>query len=370
MGETAVGAAELVARTAELVDIPSVSHHERALADHLEAVLGQVAGLDLSRHGDNVVARTHLGRRQRLILAGHSDTVPPDGNEGARIAGDVVHGLGASDMKAGLAVFVELARAVPEPALDVTYVFYAGEEVEARHNGLGHLARDHPELLAGDAAVLGEPTGGDIEAGCQGSLRLGVMLAGRRAHAARPWMGVNAVHRLGPVLDVVAGYRGRRPVLDGCEFAEALQAVGVEGGVAANVVPDAAYLTLNHRFAPDRSPEEAEAHVRELLAPALGPGDAVEVLDVAAGARPDLDHPLLAALAGGAGEPGAPGGVSEVRAKLGWTDVARFAALGIPACNLGPGDPTLAHRADERAEGTRMVATYRRLERLLRHGPL
>lgn len=359
-GSVAPTAATLVARTAELVDIASVSHHERELADHLEVILRAVDDLDVVRHGDNLVARTHLGRPSRLILAGHTDTVPPDGNERARVEGDVVHGLGASDMKAGLAVFVELARSVAEPAVDVTYIFYAGEEVEGCHNGLGHLARDHPDLLAGDAAILGEPTSGAIEAGCQGSLRLRVSMAGRRAHAARPWMGVNAVHRLAPVLQTVADYEARQPVLDGCRFAEALQAVGVEGGIAGNVVPDRAQLTINHRFAPDRTPEEAEAHVRAVLGPALGPDDRIEILDVADGARPALDHPLLAALAGGGG--------TEVRAKLGWTDVARFAAMGIPACNLGPGDPTLAHRSDERAEGSAMIATYRPLERLIRHG--
>ncbi|CAN5120836.1 succinyl-diaminopimelate desuccinylase [soil metagenome] len=351
---------DLVALTAELVDIASVSHHEQALADHLEGVLRPLPWLDVVRHGDNVVARTHLGRRHRLILAGHTDTVPPDGNARARVESDTVHGLGASDMKSGLAVFVELARTVSEPAVDLTYVFYAGEEVESRHNGLGHLARDRPELLAGDAAVLGEPTGGAIEGGCQGTLRLAVTVRGRRAHTARPWMGVNAVHRLGPVLAVVASYEGRRPVLDGCEFAEAMQAVAVEGGVAANVVPDQARLTFNHRFAPDRTPEEAERRIRDLLAPTLGPDDSVELLDVAAGAPPAMDHPLLAALA----ERAALG----VRAKLGWTDVARFADLGIPACNLGPGDPTLAHRADERAERTLIEATFACLDELIRRG--
>lgn len=352
---------DLVALTAELVDIASVSHHEQALADHLEAVMRAAPWFDVVRHGDNVVARTALGRRYRLVLAGHTDTVPPDGNARAKVVGDTVHGLGSSDMKSGLAVFIELARTVAEPAVDLTYVFYAGEEVESRHNGLGHLARERPELLAADAAILGEPTGGAIEAGCQGTLRLGVTTRGRRAHTARPWMGDNAVHRLGPVLSLVGDYEGRRPVLGGCQFAEALQAVAVEGGVAANVVPDEARLTLNHRFAPDRTPEEAQRRLRELLAPALGPDDTVELLDVAPGAPPALDHPLLAALVEGSGR--------EVRAKLGWTDVARFATLGVPACNFGPGDPTLAHRADERAERSHIEATFSALNELITTDP-
>jgi succinyl-diaminopimelate desuccinylase len=294
---------DLLALTAELVDIPSVSRDERALADHLEARLRALPHLDVTRHLDNVVARTRLGRASRLLLAGHTDTVPVNGNAGARVEGGVLHGLGSSDMKAGVAVALALAEAIPEPAVDVTWAFYAGEEIEAEANGLGHLFRDRPELLAADAAVVGEPTDGVVEGGCQGTLRLAVTLSGARAHTARPWKGVNAIHRLGEVLRVVSTYEPRCPVLDGCEFREALQAVSVEGGVAGNVVPDRAVLHLNHRFAPDRTPEEAEAAVRELLAPALTQDDDVELLDAAAGALPGLAHPLLAALVERSGGP-------------------------------------------------------------------
>ncbi|MBW3548270.1 MAG: succinyl-diaminopimelate desuccinylase [Actinobacteria bacterium] len=352
---------DLLALTAELVDIPSVSHHERRLADHLEERLRAAPWLTVDRVGDEVVARTTRGARHRLILAGHTDTVPPNGNERARMEGDSVHGLGAADMKSGLAVFVALATGVADPAIDVTYVFYTAEEVESRHNGLGRLVREVPDLVAGDAAVLGEPTGGAVEAGCQGSMRLVLTLAGRRAHAARPWKGRNAVHRLGPVLRALEGYEPRRPVLDGCEFREALQAVGVEGGVAGNVVPDRAALTLNHRFAPDRDAAEAEVHVRRLLQPVLDPDDVLEVIDVAPGAAPGLDHPLLRALV--------DAGPAPVRAKLGWTDVARFAALGVPACNFGPGDPAVAHAPDERVERAPLEATHAALLALLEQGP-
>jgi len=348
---------DLLARTAALVDIPSVSHDEARLTEHIEAELRALGHLEVTRVGANLVARTQLGRTSRLLLAGHTDTVPVNGNATARIEGDVLWGLGAADMKGGLAVMLALAEAVPEPLLDVTWVFYAGEEVSAEHNGLGHLMRDRPDLLAADVAILGEPTGGEIEAGCQGTMRLEVTVRGTRAHTARPWMGRNAVHRLGAVLRAVDAFPERRPVLDGCEYREALQAVAVSGGVAANVVPDLASVTLNRRFAPDRTPAEAEAEVRALLAPALEDGDEVSVVDMAAAAAPGLDHPVLRALIDDHALP--------VRAKLGWTDVARFAAAGIPACNLGPGDPTVAHMADERVDRSSLDRTYAVLHAVL-----
>jgi succinyl-diaminopimelate desuccinylase len=349
---------DLLALAAELVDVPSLSFEEAALADHVEAALRAAPWLDVERVGDNVVARTRLGRARRLVLAGHLDTVPPNGNVGARVEGDVLHGLGAVDMKGGLAVLLELARTVAEPAVDATYVFYAAEEVAAEHNGLRHLLAMRPELVAGDAAVIAEPTGAAVEAGCQGTMRVRLELAGARAHTARPWMGRNAVHRLGDVLVRLAAEEGRRPVLAGCEFREAVQAVAVEGGVAGNVVPDRAVLTVNHRFAPDRTPEEAEAYLRALLGP-LEPGDSWEVVDVAPAAAPAHDHPLLAPLAAG--------GV-EVRAKLGWTDVARFAAAGVPALNFGPGDPTLAHTAGEHVRRDEIERVHAALARLLAGG--
>ncbi|MGI8793395.1 MAG: succinyl-diaminopimelate desuccinylase [Acidimicrobiales bacterium] len=350
---------DLLALTAELVDIPSVSHDEAAITDHLEAELANVPWLTVERHANNLVARTNLGRDQRLILAGHTDTVPVNNNAGARIDGDTLWGLGSSDMKAGVAVALELARTVSEPVVDVTYVFYECEEIAAEFNGLLKLFRDRPDLLAGDAAILGEPTNARVEAGCQGTFRAAVTLTGERAHTARPWMGRNAIHRLAVVLDRLAAYEARRPVLNGCEFREALQAVGVEGGVAGNVVPDRATVTVNHRFAPDRTAEEAFAHVREVLGESVdeSAGDTFELLDQALAAPPSLDHPLLGALVAHTGEP--------PLAKLGWTDVSFFAANGIPAVNFGPGEATLAHTRDERVERSQLVATHATLLALL-----
>ncbi|MGH9126527.1 MAG: succinyl-diaminopimelate desuccinylase, partial [Acidimicrobiales bacterium] len=326
---------------------------------HVERRLQGAPWLRVDRVDDNVVARTKLDRTRRLVLAGHLDTVPANGNQTPRIDGDVLWGLGACDMKAGLAVMLELATTVDAPLVDVSYVFYACEEVQRRDSGLLRLFEARPDLLDADAAILGEPTNAAVEAGCQGVVKLEVTVGGRRAHSARPWLGVNAIHRVAPVLAIAAAYEGRRPVIDGCQYREALQAVLIRGGVAGNVVPDAATVTLNHRFAPDRTSEEAAATIRELLAPALDPeqGDRIEVVDLAPAARPGLGDPLLSRLVAVIGEP--------PRAKLGWTDVAFFAERGVPATNFGPGDPAVAHAAGERVSRTDLETVHRVLTQLI-----
>ena len=356
MTETAPS--RLLGLATALVAIPSVSHQETLLADAVESALRLCPWLQVERIGDNLVARTGLGRSQRVVVAGHLDTVPPaGGNEEPRLEGDVLYGVGAADMKGGLATFLHVAGTVPEPAVDVTWCFYVCEEVERRHNGLRHLWAEHPGLLEGDAAILGEPTGGRVEAGCQGTLRVRIELVGARAHTARPFTGQNAIHRLGPLLGAVAAYEGRRPVLDGCEYAEQLQAVAVEGGVAANVVPDRAVVTVNHRFAPDRDPGAADAALHRLLDPLLEPGDAWEVIDASAGAPPALAHPVLASLVEATGE--AP------RAKVGWTDVATFWEHGVPAANFGPADPLLAHTPGEHVSAGELASAAEVLTALL-----
>ncbi|HUR48876.1 MAG TPA: succinyl-diaminopimelate desuccinylase [Acidimicrobiales bacterium] len=351
-------APDLLARTAELVDIASVSHNETALADHVERVL-RATTLDVERVGDNVVARTSLGRSQRLLLAGHLDTVPPNGNDVAKLDGDVLWGLGSADMKGGLAVMLELASRATEPAVDLSYVFYVCEEVEQEHNGLVHLLRERPDLVRADAAILGEPTGAVVEAGCQGTARFEVLVNGQRAHTARPWMGRNAIHRLAPVLERTAGYVAREPEIDGCRFKESLQAVSVEGFVAFNVVPDRARVVLNHRFAPDRTVDEAMAGVRQLLGDSIteSDGDRLSLLDQSAAAPPSLGHPLLKELVSSTGQ--AP------RAKLGWTDVSFFSQHGVPATNFGPGDPNVAHTAEERVPRDQLDACYAALSNLV-----
>jgi succinyl-diaminopimelate desuccinylase len=327
-------AAELTAR---LVDIESVSGAEGPIADAIEAALRDLPHLTVERDGHAVVARTGLGLAERVILAGHIDTVPVAGNLPSRAARGVLHGCGTTDMKAGVAVALKLAATVPVPARDVTYVFYDCEEVEAERNGLLRLSRRRPELLAGDFAVLMEPTGDVVEGGCQGTMRAQILAAGKRAHSARSWLGRNAIHEAAGILDILRGYRAREPQVDGLVYHEGLNAVAISGGVAMNVIPDECVVTVNFRFAPDRSAADAADHVREVFA-----GWDVRITDVANGARPGLSEPAAASFVAAVG--GTP------RAKLGWTDVARFAALGIPAVNFGPGDPQLAHTKDEHIE--------------------
>jgi succinyl-diaminopimelate desuccinylase len=328
-------AADAATLTAALVDVESESGDEHRLADLVEAAL---AGLTVRRDGNVVLVRTELGRERRVVLAGHLDTVPIAGNLPARRAAGRVHGCGSSDMKSGLAVMLRVAHLVRtsalNPRVDLTWVFYDGEEVEAARNGLGRLARSEPGALAGDFAILLEPTDGVVEGGCQGTLRVVVRTTGVRAHSARSWLGVNAVHAAGEVLDRLASYVPRSPTVDGLDYREGLNAVAIRGGVAGNVIPDECAVTVNYRFAPDRSEEEAVEHVRTVFA-----GFPVEVVDLAPAARPGLDRAVAAEFVAAVGRP--------ARAKLGWTDVARFGALGIPAVNFGPGDPNLAHTEEE-----------------------
>jgi succinyl-diaminopimelate desuccinylase len=320
--------------TAQLVDIPSVSGQEGPLADAVMAALGTISQLAVYRDGNAIVARTDFGRPERVVLAGHLDTVPVYGNLPSRFADGLLYGCGSCDMKSGVAVQLRLAAQLTSAALDVTYVFYDCEEVEAERNGLLRLSRTSPELLQADFAVLLEPSGGVVEGGCQGTLRADVIAGGERAHSARSWQGRNAIHGAGGILDVLRAYQPRQPVVDGLAYHEGLNAVGISGGVAGNVIPDECVVSVNYRFAPDQSPAQAAAHVREIFG-----GFETRVTDVAGGARPGLSRPAAASFVAAVG--------GQPRAKLGWTDVARFDALGIPAVNYGPGDPQLAHTKDE-----------------------
>jgi succinyl-diaminopimelate desuccinylase len=353
----AAPADDLLLLTAALVAVPSVSRHEQELADRVERRLTERASaLALARVGNNVIVRTQLGRDRRVVLGGHLDTVPPNGNEVPRVEGDVLHGLGAADMKGGLAVLLRLAEEIAAgrgPRVDCTLFFYEGEEIAEEFNGLRRVFAEQPELLAGDFAVLLEPTGGHVEAGCQGTLHLRAHFDGERAHSARPWHGSNAIHAAADVLHRLAAHESDTVTVDGLPYRESLQVVHIEGGVANNVVPDSCTLVVNRRFAPRYSVGEARAQVEKLMAEA----DRIEVVNASPAAPPNLDHPLVAEFIETLGV--------DVEPKLGWTDVARFAARGVPAVNFGPGDPDVAHTADERVTRGAVEQCYAALGRFL-----
>ncbi|HEX4792060.1 MAG TPA: succinyl-diaminopimelate desuccinylase [Actinospica sp.] len=327
------------ALTAALVDTPSVSGQEKELADAVERALRALPRLRVDRHGNNLVARTGFGLPERVLLAGHLDTVPIADNVPSKVEGGRLHGCGSSDMKSGVAVQLKVAHEVgaadgAAPNRDLTFVFYDCEEIEAARNGLGHLVREHPDWLAADFAILLEGTDAQIEGGCKGTMRARVTTRGVRAHSARDWLGSNAIHAAAPILTRLAEYQAREVTVEGLQYRECLNAVGISGGVAGNVIPDECVVTVNYRFAPDRSQEQAAAHVREVFE-----GFEVEVTDSAPAARPGLTLPAAAEFARVVG--GTPSG------KQGWTDVARFAGLGVPAVNFGPGDARLAHTRGE-----------------------
>ncbi|HEX4401254.1 MAG TPA: succinyl-diaminopimelate desuccinylase [Galbitalea sp.] len=329
--------------TAALCDIESVSGNEKAIADAIEAALKGAAHLELFRDGDAIVARTNLGRARRVLIAGHIDTVPVNNNLPTRTVGNELWGRGTVDMKAGVAVQLKLAAELTEPVVDITWIWYDHEEISEELNGLGRLSRIRPDLLEGDFAILCEPTAGIIEGGCNGTLRVEVRAFGKRAHSARAWTGHNAIHDLAPILAALADYSPRVVEVDGLLYKEGINAVGITGGVAGNVVPDEAMVHINYRFAPNQTGAEAVEHLREMFA-----GFDLKVVDLAEGARPGLDAPLAQEFVAAVGGTPLP--------KYGWTDVARFAALGIPAVNFGPGDAMLAHADDERVPVAQITA--------------
>ncbi len=325
---------DVVTLTEQLVNIESVSGNEDAIADAVESQLRALPHLEVMRFGNNVVARTDHGHAERVVIAGHLDTVPVHDNLPARRDDENLHGLGTCDMKGGVAVALRIAATMPVTNRDLTFLFYEAEEVEEERNGLKLLGESHPELLEADFAILMEPSDAVVEAGCQGTMRVDVTTRGERAHSARSWRGVNAIHGAAEVLARLAAYEARRPVIDGLEYHEGLNAVFINGGVAGNVLPDRCTVSVNYRFAPDRSEEEALAHVREVF-----DGFEIEVSDSAPAAMPGLSVPAAAAFVEAVG--------GQANPKFGWTDVARFSALGIPAVNFGPGDPHLAHKQEE-----------------------
>ena len=325
--------------TRDICDIDSVSDREGPLADLIEETVRGLPHLRVERHGDTIVARTELGRDQRVIIAGHIDTVPINDNVPTRFETlegvDYLWGRGTVDMKAGVAVQLKLAAEVTDPIVDITWIWYDHEEVSEAKNGLNKLSQTHPELLKGDFAILGEPTRSEIEGGCNGNLRAEIRTRGLRSHSARSWVGDNAIHKASAILDTLAAYEAQQVEVDGLVYREGLSAVGITGGIAGNVIPDECMVHINYRYAPSKSGEDAIAHIHELF------GEyEIEIVDLAVGARPGLDAPIAQQFVAAVGGDPMP--------KYGWTDVARFSRLGVPAVNYGPGDPLKAHADDER----------------------
>lgn len=345
--------ASLVELTRSLVDHESVSGNEAFLATEIASALKAQTLLEVTRNGDAVIARTNFNRPVRILLAGHIDTVPVVANLPSRLIHlereQVIWGRGSVDMKSGIAVMLKLARELSESVFDLSFIFYDNEEVDSAKNGLGRIATQAPHLLEGDFAVLLEPTGGFLEGGCNGTLRANVMVRGKKAHSARPWMGANAIHAAAEVLNRLSEYEPRTVTVEGLEYRESMNAVRLESGIANNVIPDLAVVTVNHRFAPDRSETQAIAEVEQLFA-----GFEVAVMDIAPGARPGLNLDVATGL------------IERIqfapRAKHGWTDVSRFSQLGIPAVNFGPGDPNLAHSDDENVPVGQLQTVYEALK--------
>lgn len=338
--------------TRTICDIHSVSGDEAALADAIEEAVRAQSHLEVIRHGNTIVARTNLGRAQRAVIAGHIDTVPINDNLPTRLV-DVdgephLWGRGTVDMKAGVAVQLGLAAELTDPQIDVTWMWYDNEEVAASLNGLNLLSADRPDLFAADFAILGEPSNGQVEGGCNGTLRALVRTRGVRAHSARAWIGENAIHAAAPILSRLAEYRAKEVNVEGLAYRESLSAVRIAGGIAGNVIPDLCEVEVNYRFAPSKTAADAETHLRGVL-----DGFDVEITDAAEGARPGLDAPMAQRFVAAVG--------AEPRPKYGWTDVARFSALGIPAVNYGPGDPHLAHHDEERVPLAQIDAVERGL---------
>ncbi len=364
---------DITTLTERIIALESVSGGEEPLADAVDAALRGLPGLSVHRDGDTIVARTETGASQRVILAGHLDTVPLPTRPGSRGTvppqweGEVLYGRGAVDMKGGVAVQLRLAAEVAASLTrlsageslvrDITWVFYDHEEVAAEKSGLGRVLRNSPDLLAADFAVLLEPTDGVVEGGCNGTARYRVTVEGTTAHSGRAWMGRNAVHAAAPLLRALEDYAPQTIDVDGLAYREGLNAVRISGGVAGNVVPDACRVEINYRFAPDKTEAQAHAHVAEVLGPAGISWDAVEITDSSASARPGLDHPAAASFVAAVG--------GEPKPKYGWTDVARFSAAGVPAVNFGPGSALLAHTDDEHVHAQSIRDCHAALQRWL-----
>ncbi len=349
-------AERLAARTLELIDIPSESRHEAALRERLLSLVPPQ--LETAFAGDE--AFLFLPERRAgvplVVLAGHYDTVPAQDNVPGRLEGDVVHGLGAADMKGGVAVALELVRDLARDgpgALDVALLLFGREELSPQFSPLPGLFDSCPPVRQASLAILLEPTACAIQAGCVGNMGARVTFRGVSGHAARPWLAENAIHKAIHGLRRIAELERREVVISGLPFYEVVSVTRLEAGIADNVVPDRATATLNYRYTPDRSDEEAEAFLRSLLPD----GVQIELLGSSPPARVVVDAPLVQSLRAA--------GDLRFEPKQAWTNVADFTSRGIDAVNFGPGDPAYAHRRDEQVEVAALVRCYETLRRFV-----
>jgi len=326
----------LALRTLELVDIASPSRGEEAIIEHVRGLMPSPPAYDHD---------TVLFYPGRVVLAGHYDTVPAQDNFPGRIDDGWVVGLGATDMKGGLAVMIELARA----GIPFGYLFFGREELPAGDSALPGFFERHG--LDAELVVMLEPTDNTIQAGCLGNLNAQLVFHGTSAHSARPWLGDNAIMRAVEALAPLARLEPHDVEIEGLVFREVLSVTQIDGGIATNVIPALAKATLNFRYAPDRSPEEAEARLRELVD---GSGE-LELLGNSPPARVAAASPLVQQLREAGG--------FELEPKQAWTPVAEFSAQGLDAVNLGPGATRYAHAQDERVEIAALARTYEALSR-------
>jgi succinyl-diaminopimelate desuccinylase len=338
-------AARLATRTLELVDIPSESHSESALAEHVANVLRE-GGAEVLDLGDSCVLARPRETQPRVLLAGHLDTVPAQGNIPGRLDSNHVHGLGASDMKGALAVMIELVLArAPYAAL-----FFPREELPAAESALTPLLER--SRVEADFVVVMEPTDNELHAGCLGNINATWTFQGRSGHSARPWQADNAIHRAAIGIAQLASAPSIPVSFDGLTFHEVVSVTRVEGGIASNVIPETCTAHVNFRYAPGRTPAEAEKRLQAMTA-GLG---SLEVTGNSGSGAVALDHPQARKLI--------EAGSLNVAPKQAWTPVAEFAANGYPAVNFGPGATARAHQRDESIEIAALLRSFQVLEAL------
>ncbi|MFI5267812.1 MAG: succinyl-diaminopimelate desuccinylase [Chloroflexota bacterium] len=354
--------ARLARRTLELVNILSVSRQEQALHQHIAHASRRLGSFRVSDEPGQglLVEPVERSGKPFILLAGHLDTVPEQGNLPGRIDSDTLHGLGASDMKSALAVMLELAAWLdleqPVTALDFGFLFFAREELPVSESAVPHMFRRCPQLRQAALVLVMEPTDTTLQIGCLGNLNAELVFEGKSAHSARPWQGDNALHKAIAGLQALASQPAKPVAIGELTYTEVLNLTQIQGGIAQNVIPDRVTCHLNFRYAPNRSPEEAEAELHALVPPT---GE-LRVIGNAPPSRAAVDNPLIDALRRLGDLP--------IEPKQAWTPVAEFSAEGLDAINFGPGGSRFAHQRDEQVHLPDVVRAFEILQRFALEG--